>query len=212
MSEARVEDGTLDSSMILKRHEAWKACQGQSEISTVSRLLSLLIGEAEIGFTGGNGMIGGAKDSSGLQSGTEDKRRTERGCRCPEGSRAVEGKLHRSRRLARAACCCQRSRLPSGSNKQQETKKQRHMNAQIVSVIFPIIIISLSLSTTGNVTTCSHLTKHDRRGPVFWILEMRPCPVLGPHAGDGWTCTNVRLAESNGFGKNVRLSWPPCPG
>lgn len=78
MSEARVEYGTLDSSMIVKRREARKLCQGQSEISTVSRLLGLLIGWTKIGFRGGNGRVGGAKNRLTLQSGGDDKREKEK--------------------------------------------------------------------------------------------------------------------------------------
>lgn len=39
---------------------------------------------------------------------------------------------------------------------------------------------------------------------VWDLLKMRPCPSLGPHAGDGWTCTSIRLAaghEINGIWK-----------
>jgi len=79
------------------------------------------------------------------------------------------------------------------------------MDAEIiVSEASLLIRISFHFSTTENDRTESHLTKSDRRGQIFWILEMRPCPSLGPHAGDGWTCTNARLAaghESNGIWK-----------
>jgi hypothetical protein len=58
MSEPSVECGTLDSSEILKREEAQKTCQGQSKSTTVSRLVSLLIGSTEIELGGGDGRVG----------------------------------------------------------------------------------------------------------------------------------------------------------
>jgi hypothetical protein len=58
MSEPCVEYETLDSSEILKRQEAQKTCQGQSKSTTVSRLVSLLIGSTEIGLGGGDRRVG----------------------------------------------------------------------------------------------------------------------------------------------------------
>jgi hypothetical protein len=54
----------------------------------------------------------------------------------------------------------------------------------------------MSLFAIKKTRTTSHPTKgpRDRQGLEFSIPEMRPCALLGPHAGAGWTCTSGRLA------------------